>query len=133
MEIVLDRTAKLYMEALKERRQMINQWTQSVNVLRQRDNDIQNSLKVHTTDFFFQISAQNIESDIYKLQEIETLREIDREKKNNLEEVEQFLKDQIVNNKQLEEQIKQSEKELVTSREKQRKITEEIDIYAIEV
>lgn len=46
MEIVLDRTAKLYMEALKERRQMINQWTQSVNVLRQRDNDIQNSLKV---------------------------------------------------------------------------------------
>ncbi|KMQ93007.1 coiled-coil domain-containing protein 39-like protein [Lasius niger] len=110
MEIVLDRTAKLYMEALKERRQMINQWTQSVNVLRQRDNDIQNSLK-----------------------EIETLREIDREKKNNLEEVEQFLKDQIVNNKQLEEHIKQSEKELVTSREKQRKITEEIDIYAIEV
>lgn len=46
MEIVLDRTAKLYMEALKERRQMINQWTQSVNILRQRDNDIQNSLKV---------------------------------------------------------------------------------------
>jgi len=46
IEIVLDRTAKLYMEALKERRQMINQWTQSVNVLRQRDNDIQNSLRV---------------------------------------------------------------------------------------
>jgi len=46
MEIVLDRTAKLYMEALKERRQMINQWTQSVNVLRQRDNEIQNSLRV---------------------------------------------------------------------------------------
>lgn len=46
MGIVLDRTAKLYMEALKERRQMINQWSQSVNVLRQRDNDIQNCLKV---------------------------------------------------------------------------------------
>lgn len=46
MEIVLDRTARLYAEALKERRQMINQWTQSVNVLRQRDNDIQNCLKV---------------------------------------------------------------------------------------
>jgi len=46
MEIVLDRTAKLYMEALKERRQMINQWTQSVNLLRQRDNDIQNTLRV---------------------------------------------------------------------------------------
>jgi len=46
MEITLDRTTKLYTEALKERRQMINQWTQSVNVLRQKDNDIQNCLKV---------------------------------------------------------------------------------------
>lgn len=46
LEIVLDRTAKLYTEALKERKQMINQWTQSVNVLRQRDNDIQSCLKV---------------------------------------------------------------------------------------
>lgn len=61
------------------------------------------------------------------------MREIDREKKNNLEEMEKFLKDQIVNNKQLEELIKQSEKELVANREKQRKITEAIDIYAIEV
>ncbi|XP_071630319.1 coiled-coil domain-containing protein 39 isoform X2 [Temnothorax longispinosus] len=110
MEIVLDRTAKLYMEALKERRQMINQWTQSVNVLRQRDNDIQNSLK-----------------------EIETLREIGREKKNNLEEVEQFLKDQVVNNKQLEELIKRSEKELGVVQEKKRKVTETIDIYGIEL
>lgn len=56
MEIVLDRTTKLYMEALKERRQMINQWTQSVNVLRQRDNDIQSSLKVNIYDQFFSIS-----------------------------------------------------------------------------
>ncbi|XP_011163700.2 coiled-coil domain-containing protein 39 [Solenopsis invicta] len=110
MEIVLDRTTKLYMEALKERRQMINQWTQSVNILRQRDNDIQNSLK-----------------------EIETLREIDKEKKNNLEEVEQFLKDQIVNNKQLEELIKHSERELAEVQEKQRKITETIDVYNIEL
>lgn len=46
MEIVLNRTAKLYMETLQERRQMLNQWTQSVNVLQQRDNDIQNCLKV---------------------------------------------------------------------------------------
>lgn len=46
MEIVLNRTAKLYMETLQERRQMINQWTQSVNVLQQRDNDIQSCLKV---------------------------------------------------------------------------------------
>ncbi|XP_011872737.1 PREDICTED: coiled-coil domain-containing protein 39 isoform X3 [Vollenhovia emeryi] len=110
MEIVLDRTAKLYMEALKERRQMINQWTQSVNVLRQKNNDIQNTLK-----------------------EIETLREIGREKKNNLEEVAQFLKDQVVNNKQLEELIKRSEKELGAIQEKQCKITEAINVYGIEL
>ncbi|XP_014481215.1 PREDICTED: coiled-coil domain-containing protein 39 [Dinoponera quadriceps] len=110
LELVLDRTAKLYMEALKERRQMINQWTQSVNVLRQRDNDIQNCLK-----------------------EIETLREIDKEKKKDFEETGQFLQDQIVNNRQLEESIKQSEKELAAIRNKQRKITEMIGGYNVEV
>jgi len=46
MEVTLDRTTKLYGEALEERRQMINQWTQSVNLLRQKDNDVQNCLKV---------------------------------------------------------------------------------------
>lgn len=61
------------------------------------------------------------------------MREIGREKKNNLEEVEQFLKDQVVNNKQLEELIKRSEKELDAVQEKQRKIAERIDIYDIEV
>ncbi|KYN38536.1 Coiled-coil domain-containing protein 39 [Trachymyrmex septentrionalis] len=110
MEIVLNRTAKLYMEALKERKQMINQWIQSVNILRQRDNDIQNGLR-----------------------EIETLREISREKKKNLEEVEQFLKDQIVNNKEIEQLIKYSEKKLSVVQEKQRKIDKTIDIYAIEL
>lgn len=80
---------------------------------------------------FFSNFASNIRHKL--LQEIETLREIGREKKNNLEEVEQFLKDQVVNNKQLEELIKQSEKELGTVQEKQRKITEAIDIYGIEV
>ncbi|XP_018055612.1 PREDICTED: coiled-coil domain-containing protein 39 isoform X1 [Atta colombica] len=110
MEIVLNRTAKLYMEALKERKQMINLWMQSVNILRQRDNDIQNGLR-----------------------EIETLREISREKKKNLEEVEQFLKDQIVNNKEIEQLIKYSEKKLNAVQEKQRKIVKTIDIYVIEL
>jgi len=67
------------------------------------------------------------------LQEIETLREIGREKKNNLEEAEQFLKDQVINNKQLEQLIKHSEKELGVVQEKQCKITEMINIYDIEV
>lgn len=61
------------------------------------------------------------------------MREIGREKKNNLEEVEHFLKDQVVNNKQLEQLIKHSEKELGAVQEKQRKITETINIYGIEV
>ncbi|KAG5345816.1 CCD39 protein, partial [Acromyrmex charruanus] len=110
MEIVLNRTAKLYMEALKERKQMINQWMQSVNILRQRDNDIQNGLR-----------------------EIETLREISREKKKNFEEAEQFLKDQIVNNKEIEQLIKYSEKKLSAVQEKQHKIVKTIDIYVIEL
>ncbi|EZA57497.1 coiled-coil domain-containing protein 39 isoform X1 [Ooceraea biroi] len=110
MEIVLDRTTKLYAEALKERRQMINQWTQSVNVLRQRDNDIQNCLK-----------------------ELETLREISREKKSNLVEAEKFLNDQIADNKQLQDSIKQSEKKLAAIQEKQRDMTEAIGAHAVEV
>lgn len=67
------------------------------------------------------------------MQEIETLREVGREKKNNLEEVERFLKDQVINNKQLEELLKRSEKELAVVQEKQRKITEAVDMYNIEV
>ena len=61
------------------------------------------------------------------------MREISREKKKNLEEVEQFLKDQIVNNKEIEQLIKYSEKKLSVVQEKQRKIDKTIDIYAIEV
>lgn len=61
------------------------------------------------------------------------MREIDREKKNNLQEVEEFLKDQIMNNKQLEKLIKQSEKELLVIREKQHKTMEAIGAYSIEV
>lgn len=61
------------------------------------------------------------------------MREIDREKKNNLQEAEEFLKDQVMNNKQLEKSIKQSEKELLVIREKQRKIVEAIGAYSIEV
>lgn len=68
-----------------------------------------------------------------RLQEIETLREIGKEKKNNLEEAEQFLKDQIVNNKELEESIRHLEKELVVVRDEQRKLTEMIGSYITEV
>lgn len=46
MENVLDKTARLYGSALKERQQLINQWTQSVVVLKQRDNEIHKALRV---------------------------------------------------------------------------------------
>ncbi|KAK2584013.1 hypothetical protein KPH14_006470 [Odynerus spinipes] len=110
MEIALDRTVKLYDEALKERRQMINQWTQSMAVLRQRDDNIQASLR-----------------------EIEALREIGKDKMNLLNETEQFLNDQILNNKQLEETIKQSEKILVTLQNENHKIIDMIGTYEIEL
>lgn len=61
------------------------------------------------------------------------MREIGREKRNNLEEAERFLQDQIVNNKQLEESIKQSEKQLRLLQEKQHEIADAIATYTIEV
>ncbi|XP_043669099.1 coiled-coil domain-containing protein 39 isoform X1 [Vespula pensylvanica] len=109
MEIALDRTVKLYDEALKERRQMINQWTQSVAVLRQRDDNIQASLR-----------------------EIESLREIGKDKMDLLHETEQFLNDQILNNKQLEELIKGSEKKLVIIKNENHKIMDTISTYEFE-
>lgn len=61
------------------------------------------------------------------------MREINREKKNDLEEADRFFKDQVTNNKQLEESIKQSEKELVAIRDEQHKITEATGVCTIEV
>lgn len=60
MEIILDRTTKLYTEALKERKQMVNQWTQSVNIMRQRDKDIQDCLRVRSACYFNSASASLI-------------------------------------------------------------------------
>lgn len=61
------------------------------------------------------------------------MREIDKEKKRNLEETEQFLKDQILNNKQLKESIKESEKKFFAIQSEQRKLTEIISSYNVEV
>ncbi|KAG7209572.1 hypothetical protein KM043_015649 [Ampulex compressa] len=110
MEIILDRTTGLYTQALKERRQMISQWTQSVAILRQRDNDIQKCLR-----------------------EIDTMREVVREKTKVLQETERFLKDQNEINKQLEGGIKQSEKKLFVLKEEHGKITNAIGMYESEV
>ncbi|XP_043491944.1 coiled-coil domain-containing protein 39-like [Polistes fuscatus] len=110
MEIALDRTIKLYDKALKERRQMINQWTQSVAMLRQRDDNIQ-----------------------ARLRELETLREVGKHKMDLLHETEQFLNDQILNNKQLEESIKESEKKIISIKDENHKIVDTIGTYEFEV
>ena len=56
MEVVLDQTAKMYVQALKERRQLIDQWTQSVLVLRQRDSNLEESRKVNNFLRFLRFS-----------------------------------------------------------------------------
>lgn len=61
------------------------------------------------------------------------MREISKEKKSNLEEAEKFLNDQIMDNKQLQQSIKQSEKNLAAILEKQRNITEAINTHTVEV
>lgn len=67
MEIVLDRTTTLHMEALKERKQMINQWTQSISILQQRDTDIQNCLRVgFLYFFFFYFLVEDVEGNLYR-------------------------------------------------------------------
>lgn len=50
-----------------------------------------------------------------------------------LHETEQFLNDQILNNKQLEELIKESEKKLLIIKNENRKIIDTIGTYEFEV
>ena len=46
LELTLDRTARLYSQAVKDRRQLMDQWSQSVHVLTQRDKAIHHALQV---------------------------------------------------------------------------------------
>ncbi|XP_076661242.1 coiled-coil domain-containing protein 39 isoform X2 [Halictus rubicundus] len=105
-EIVLDRTTKLYNQAMADYRQMFNQWKESVIMLQQRNDDIQRVLK-----------------------ETETLREITQDKKNVLEESEKFLKEQKESNRQVEESIKKLEKNLCNMKEDQKKAKEKYGAY----
>ncbi|XP_076676253.1 coiled-coil domain-containing protein 39-like [Andrena cerasifolii] len=106
MEIVLDRTTKLYDQALTEYRQMFNQWKESVVMMQQKNEDIKRTL-----------------------QEIETSREITQGKRNVLQESEKFLKEQTENNKEAEELIKKLEKDLFNMKEEQRKKKEMLGVY----
>ncbi|XP_015429686.1 PREDICTED: coiled-coil domain-containing protein 39 [Dufourea novaeangliae] len=109
-EIVLDRTSKLYDQALTDYQQMFNQWKESVIMLQQRNDDIQRVLK-----------------------EIETFRDITQDKRNTLEESDKFLKEQNENNRQVEESIKKLEKNLCNVKEEQRKVKETLSIYENEL
>ncbi|XP_057326695.1 coiled-coil domain-containing protein 39 [Microplitis mediator] len=108
-EVVLERTAKFYTQALDSRRQLIERWTQSVFILRQRDNDIQKIIK-----------------------EVETLRSVGVEKLKVLTESEEFLESQVNCNRLLEYEIKQVEKILVRARERRSKVEEHLDLFNLE-
>ncbi|XP_063973949.1 coiled-coil domain-containing protein 39 [Diachasmimorpha longicaudata] len=109
MEIILERTANFYVEALEERGQLIERWSDSVRVLRHRDTGIQEILR-----------------------EIETLKEIGKEKMSVLSESEDFLKTQVSTNQQLEEFIRYLEKRLFLDKEERRKIVESNAMYELE-
>ncbi|XP_012288293.1 coiled-coil domain-containing protein 39 [Orussus abietinus] len=106
MEIFLDRTAKAYVDALSERRRLIDQWSQSVLVLRQRDNGIQDAVR-----------------------EIDTLKEIGREKVDAYNEAVQFFEHQVADNKQLEELIRQLEKKHAMVKDEYRGLLDTIGVY----
>ncbi|XP_034947697.1 coiled-coil domain-containing protein 39-like [Chelonus insularis] len=103
-EVVLDRTAKFYTEALNTRKQLIERWTQSVLILRERDDDIQKIIK-----------------------EIETLKTAGAEKLKILDESDSFMNNQISCNKELEYAIKNLEKALVLAKEKRNQVAKDID------
>lgn len=110
MEIMLDRTAKFYVQALEERRQLIDRWTQSVEVLRQRDNGIQETLR-----------------------EMETLKEIAKEKMDVLEESELFMQNLVNNNKYVADLIKAMERRLYLEKEERNKIVNSMALFEVEV
>ncbi|XP_044008258.1 coiled-coil domain-containing protein 39 [Aphidius gifuensis] len=110
LEIVLDRTSKFYVQSLEERRQLIDRWTQSVEVLKQRDNGIQETIR-----------------------EIEILKNISRDQMNILDESEEFLQVQLNNNRNIEYTIKSMEKKLFFDKEEHRKIVNNIAIFETEI
>ncbi|XP_054016691.1 coiled-coil domain-containing protein 39-like isoform X3 [Hylaeus anthracinus] len=135
MEIILDRTSRLYDQALADYRQMFNQWKESVIMLQQRNNDIKNVLRVrHKTSHYFIYCYINYYfipriTRNYSMQNTETLRETLENEKSVLEESENFLKEQTENNKQAEQSIKVLEKKLFDMREEQCKLKETFDVY----
>lgn len=70
---------------------------------------------------------------VLNLQEIETLREIAKEKMEVFQEAEQFLNNQLANNKELEDNISELEKKVTMAKGEQRQLSEAIDNYETEV
>ncbi|XP_058807541.1 coiled-coil domain-containing protein 39 [Phymastichus coffea] len=110
LELTLERTTHLYSQAVKDRRQLMDQWTQSVNVLTQRDKAIYDAL-----------------------QEINFLREVAKERMDVYQDAERFLSIQENENKELEDSIKQLERDLSYVREERQKLSSIIDSYTIEL
>lgn len=68
-----------------------------------------------------------------QFQEIGNLREIAKEKMELFEDAEQFLKHQISNNKELDENIEQLEKKIFFDKGEQKKLSETIVTFESEV
>lgn len=109
MEIILEKTSGFYVQCLEERGELIDRWSQSVVVLRQRDTGIHEILR-----------------------EIDTLKEIGKNQMTVLLESEQFLKNQISSNRQSEDSSRHLEHKLFLEKEERRKIVETNALYELE-
>ncbi|KAK0172652.1 hypothetical protein PV328_005947 [Microctonus aethiopoides] len=108
-EVTIDKTAKLYTQLLENRRNLIDRWTHSIAILRQRDNSIQAIFK-----------------------EIESLKAAGLEKLNILNESVEVLDNQSKNNKMMNYYISRAEKRLSVLRDERLEVTNNYNILDLE-
>ncbi|KAJ8669687.1 hypothetical protein QAD02_000946 [Eretmocerus hayati] len=110
MEMMLDRTAHLYSQGMRDRRHLMDQWSQSVQVLTQRDKSIYDTI-----------------------QEIDSMRQVVKERMEAYEEAERYFNIQINENKELEHEIRQLEKKLNRGRDERQKLRQINESFAIQL
>ncbi|KAL7305753.1 hypothetical protein TKK_0002003 [Trichogramma kaykai] len=109
LELNLEKSARLYNQAVKDRRQLMKQWSQSIQVLTQRDKSIYDALR-----------------------DINELREIAKERMDSYQEQERFLQIQEQENKETEDNIRHLEKELMIRKGEQQKLASALDSFLLE-
>ncbi|XP_014212580.1 coiled-coil domain-containing protein 39-like [Copidosoma floridanum] len=110
LELVLSETARYYSQAVKDRRHLMDQWSQSVRALKQRGKAISDAR-----------------------QEMNSLRERAKARMDAYEEAERFLEIQVSENRELEYGIRGAERELVKQRDERHRATEAMDALAVEL